>query len=173
MAKLEVLHYPDARLRKKATRVESIDHEIRTLAENMLETMYSEGGIGLAATQVNSQKRVIVIDLSPEKNDPMYLINTEILTCSGKEQSEEGCLSVPGYYDLVERAEKITFRYLNLDGESIEATAAGLLAICVQHEIDHLDGKLFIDYLSPLKRQRLSKKLEKQDKQEKLQAQLL
>ena len=170
MAKLEVLHYPDARLRKKASPVESIDHSIRTLAENMLETMYLEGGIGLAATQINFQQRVIVIDLSPEKNDPMYLINPEILTRSGTAESEEGCLSVPGYYDLVERAENISYRYLNLDGDSVEVDADGLLAICVQHEIDHLDGKLFIDYLSPLKRQRLSKKLEKQ---EKLQAQLL
>lgn len=170
MAKLEVLHYPDARLRKKATPVESIDQSIRNLAEDMLETMYSEGGIGLAATQINIQQRIIVIDLSSEKNDPMYLINPEILSHSGTAQSEEGCLSVPGYYDLVERAENISYRYLNLDGNSIEVDADGLLAICVQHEIDHLDGKLFIDYLSPLKRQRLSKKLEKQ---EKLQAQLL
>ena len=136
----------------------------------MLETMYKEGGIGLAATQVNVQKRVVVIDLSELRNEPMYLINPEIISSEGVEQMQEGCLSVPDYYDLVERAEKVSFRYLNLAGEAKEINADGLLAVCIQHEIDHLDGKLFIDYLSPLKRQRLRKKLEKQDK---LQAQIL
>jgi len=136
----------------------------------MLETMYKEGGIGLAATQVNVQKRVVVIDLSELRNEPMYLINPEIISSEGVEQMQEGCLSVPDYYDLVERAEKVSFRYLNLAGEAKEVNADGLLAVCIQHEIDHLDGKLFIDYLSPLKRQRLRKKLEKQDK---LQAQIL
>ncbi|MBI4005138.1 MAG: peptide deformylase [Gammaproteobacteria bacterium] len=170
MAILEVLHFPDTRLRKKAAPVETIDTEIKTLAANMLETMYAERGIGIAATQVNVQKRVVVIDLSEQHNSPMYLINPEIIKGEGTEQMQEGCLSVPGYFDLVERAEKITFRYINLDGESIMADADGLLAVCIQHEIDHLNGKLFIDYLSPLKRQRLRKKLEKQ---EKLQVQTL
>lgn len=166
MAKLEVLHFPDTRLRKKASPVEIIDTEIKILAADMLETMYAEGGIGLAATQVNVRKRVVVIDLSEQHDNPMCLINPEIIESVGTEQMQEGCLSVPGYFDLVERAEKVTLHYLNLDGESIEVDADGLLAVCVQHEIDHLNGKLFIDYLSPLKRQRLRKKLEKQEKLE-------
>jgi peptide deformylase len=170
MAILDILHFPDPRLRKKARPVKAIDAGIKTLANNMLETMYKEGGIGLAATQVNVQKRVVVIDLSELRNEPKYLINPEIISFEGVEQMQEGCLSVPDYYDLVERAEKVSFRYLDLAGETIEDNADGLLAVCIQHEIDHLDGKLFIDYLSPLKRQRLRKKLEKQDK---LQAQVL
>jgi len=170
MAILDILHFPDPNLRKKARPVETIDASIKTLASDMLETMYKEGGIGLAATQVNVQKRVVVIDLSELRNEPMYLINPEIISSEGVEQMQEGCLSVPDYYDLVERAEKVSFRYLNLAGEAKEVNADGLLAVCIQHEIDHLDGKLFIDYLSPLKRQRLRKKLEKQDK---LQAQIL
>ncbi|OGT65393.1 MAG: peptide deformylase [Gammaproteobacteria bacterium RIFCSPLOWO2_02_FULL_47_50] len=170
MAILDILHFPDPNLRKKARPVETIDARIKTLASDMLETMYKEGGIGLAATQVNVQKRVVVIDLSELRNEPMYLINPEIISSEGVEQMQEGCLSVPDYYDLVERAEKVSFRYLNLAGEAKEVNADGLLAVCIQHEIDHLDGKLFIDYLSPLKRQRLRKKLEKQDK---LQAQIL
>jgi peptide deformylase len=170
MAILDILHFPDPNLRKKARPVETIDASIKTLASDMLETMYKKGGIGLAATQVNVQKRVVVIDLSELRNEPMYLINPEIISSEGVEQMQEGCLSVPDYYDLVERAEKVSFRYLNLAGEAKEVNADGLLAVCIQHEIDHLDGKLFIDYLSPLKRQRLRKKLEKQDK---LQAQIL
>ena len=170
MALLDILQFPNPRLRKKALPVSNIDAKIKTLASDMLETMYKQGGIGLAATQVNVQKRVVVIDLSELRNEPMYLINPEIISAEGVEQMQEGCLSVPDYYDLVERAEKVTFRYLDLAGESIEVNADGLLAVCIQHEIDHLDGKLFIDYLSPLKRQRLRKKLEKQDK---LQAQVL
>ena len=132
-----------------------------------------EGGIGLAATQVDVQKRVIVIDLSEHRDDPMCLINPEIIELEGTEQMQEGCLSVPGYYDLVERAEKIRFRYLDLEGQAVEANAEGLLAVCIQHEIDHLNGKLFIDYLSPLKQQRLRKKLEKQERLERQQAQVL
>jgi peptide deformylase len=170
MAILDILHFPDPNLRKKARSVETIDASIKALASDMLETMYKEGGIGLAATQVNVQKRVVVIDLSELRNEPIYLINPEIISSEGVEQMQEGCLSVPDYYDLVERAEKVSFRYLNLAGEAKEINADGLLAVCIQHEIDHLDGKLFIDYLSPLKRQRLRKKLEKQDK---LQAQIL
>jgi peptide deformylase len=161
MPKLEVLHFPDPRLRKKAVPIEVIDSNIKTIAEDMLETMYAEVGIGLAAIQVNIQKRIIVIDVSENRDQPRVLINPIVLASEGIEQMQEGCLSVPGYYDDVERAEKISYSYLNLDGELVEAEADGLLAVCIQHEIDHLDGKLFIDYLSPLKRQRLLKKLDK------------
>ncbi|MCH7696106.1 MAG: peptide deformylase [Proteobacteria bacterium] len=164
MPRLTVLHYPDTNLRKKAALINSIDENITALADNMLETMYAEGGIGLAATQVNVQKRIVVMDLSEDKNQPNVLINPEIIASEGLEQTQEGCLSVPDYYGIVERAEKVKCRYLKLDGTVVEQDADGLLAVCMQHEIDHLDGKLFIDYLSPLKRQRLKKKLEKQDK---------
>ncbi len=164
MSRLTILHYPDAALRKKAARINSINENITVLADDMLETMYAEGGIGLAATQVNVQKRIIVMDLSEDKNQPNVLINPEIIASEGLEQTQEGCLSVPDYYGIVERAEKVKCRYLKLDGTVVEQDADGLLAVCMQHEIDHLDGKLFIDYLSPLKRQRLKKKIEKQDK---------
>lgn len=172
MALLDVLHYPDPRLRKKAVPVTVVDDSIRQLAGDMLETMYAEKGIGLAATQINVQKRVVVIDLSENRDQPMTLVNPEILHSEGTEQMQEGCLSVPGYFDLVERAERIRLRYLDLDGKSVELETDGLLAVCVQHEIDHLNGKLFIDYLSPLKRQRLKKKIEKQEKMQ-VQAQAL
>ena len=164
MSRLTVLHYPDAALRKKAALINNIDENITALADNMLETMYAEGGVGLAATQVNVQKRIVVMDLSEDKNQPNVLINPEIIASEGLEQTQEGCLSVPDYYEIVERAEKVKCRYLKLDGTVVEQDADGLLAVCMQHEIDHLDGKLFIDYLSPLKRQRLKKKLEKQDR---------
>ena len=164
MSKLTVLHFPDPRLRKKARPVATVDAAVRQLAGDMLETMYAENGIGLAATQVNVQQRVVVMDLSREGNEPLTLVNPEVTQQSGTEEMEEGCLSVPGYTDLVQRAEKISYRYLNLDGEEIEAEADGLRAVCIQHEIDHLDGKLFIDYLSPIKRQRVRKKIEKQNK---------
>ena len=164
MSKLAVLHFPDPRLRKKAIPVKTIDMGIKQLSRDMLETMYAENGIGLAATQVNMQKRVIVMDLSVEKNSPMTLVNPEITEKVGSEEMEEGCLSVPGFFELVNRAEKISFQYLNLNGEKIEDSADGLLAVCIQHEIDHLDGKLFIDYLSSIKRQRIRKKFEKQEK---------
>jgi len=164
MAKLEVLHFPDERLRNKAIPVSNIDGEIKELAHNMLETMYAEGGIGLAATQVNIQKRIVVIDLSESKTDPLFLVNPEILEKDGVESMREGCLSVPDYFEVVERAEYIKYRYQTLEDETVESETDSLLAVCVQHEIDHLDGKLFIDYLSPLKRQRLKKKLAKQDK---------
>jgi len=170
MAILEVLHFPNPQLRKKAVQVEQVDSSIKSLAENMIETMYAENGIGLAATQVDVHKRVVVIDLSIDKNEPMILINPEIISKEGEEEMEEGCLSVPEVFDVVKRAEKIRIRYLQIDGLVTELDADGLLAVCVQHEIDHLDGKLFIDYLSPLKRRRLVKKL---DKQEKLQAKAL
>lgn len=164
MPKLEVLHFPDPRLRKKAIPVEIIDSNIRTIAGDMLETMYDESGIGLAATQVNIQKRIIVIDVSEDRNQPRVFINPKIVSSEGIEQMQEGCLSVPGYYDDVERAEKIKYSYLTEEGELIEQDADGLLSVCIQHEIDHLDGKLFIDYLSPLKRQRLLKKIDKQER---------
>jgi peptide deformylase len=166
MAILEVLHFPDDRLRKKAVPVEKIDSEIKEIAENMLETMYLESGIGLAATQVNIQKRIVVIDLSEEKSEPLILINPEITKLEGKETMREGCLSVPDYFDTVERAEFIEFNYKTLENELVTVETDGLLAVCVQHEIDHLNGKLFIDYLSPLKRQRLKKKIEKMEKQD-------
>jgi peptide deformylase len=164
MTILRVLHFPDPRLRKTAAPVTAIDADIRKLANDMVETMYHEGGIGLAATQVNIRKRVVVMDLSEQRNKPVYLINPEIIHSEGVEEMQEGCLSVPGYYDLVQRAEKVRVRYQNLAGETVETGADGLLAVCIQHEIDHLNGKLFIDYLSPLKRKRLQKKLEKQER---------
>jgi len=166
MAILEVLHFPDERLRNTAISVGHINSEIKEIATNMLETMYAESGIGLAATQVNIQKRIVVIDLSEEKNDPLILINPEINKLEGKETMREGCLSVPDYFDIVERAETIEFNYKTLDNQLVETKANGLLAVCVQHEIDHLNGTLFIDYLSPLKRQRLKKKIGKLEKQE-------
>ncbi len=170
MAILEVLHYPDAGLRKKAVPIEIVDKSCLILAKDMLQTMYENNGIGLAATQVNVHKRLVVIDLSEDKNEPIYLINPEILSSEGIEESQEGCLSVPEYYDTVMRAKRITYRFQDLEGKVIESEANGLLSVCIQHEIDHLDGKLFIDYLSPMKRRRLRKKL---DKQEKYQAKIL
>lgn len=165
MSLLTVLHFPDPRLRKQALPVEFIDDSTRELARDMLETMYAERGVGLAATQVNVQLRIVVMDLSEERNAPCVFVNPEVITAEGAEESQEGCLSVPGVYDTVERAERVTFRYLDLTGKIVESTADGLLAICLQHEIDHLNGKLFIDYLSPLKRQRLRKKLEKAERE--------
>jgi peptide deformylase len=170
MAKLELLHFPDPRLRKKAISIGLIDVSIKSLADDLLKTMYDKSGVGLAATQVNIQQRIIVIDVSEDRDHPRVLVNPEIISSEGLEQTQEGCLSVPDYFDDVERAEKIKYCYQNLEGEKIEEDADGLLSVCIQHEIDHLDGKLFIDYLSPLKRQRLMKKIEKQ---EKLQPQLL
>ena len=162
MTILKVLHFPDERLRLKAAPIKEISSEIADIADNMLETMYAQGGIGLAATQVNIQKRIIVIDISENKNEPLILINPEILKLEGKEESQEGCLSVPDYFDVIQRAKNIEFRYTTLTNEAITKTIDGLLAICVQHEIDHLNGKLFIDYLSPLKRNRLKKRIHKQ-----------
>ena len=164
MSRLTVLHFPDPRLRKKAKPAAAVDDGIKQLSQDMLETMYAENGIGLAATQVNVQQRVVVMDLSAERATPVTLINPEIMETTGSEEMEEGCLSVPGFSDVVQRAEKISYRYLNLDGEVIEDKADGLRAVCIQHEIDHLDGKLFIDYLSPIKKQRIRKKIEKQNK---------
>ncbi|MCG8488431.1 MAG: peptide deformylase [Candidatus Thiodiazotropha sp.] len=166
MAILDILHFPDPRLRNKAKPVAQVDDSIRRLIDDMLETMYQAPGIGLAATQVNVAKRVVVIDLSEEKNEPLCLINPEIIEKDGVEQMEEGCLSVPGIFETVSRADRIRFKALDRDGVPFEEEAEGLLAVCVQHELDHLDGKLFVDYLSSLKRQRIRKKLEKEGRQQ-------
>lgn len=162
MAVLTVLHYPDERLRTIAKPVATVNDETRQLVADMLETMYAENGIGLAATQVNVHQRVVVIDLSEERNQPQIFINPEITGKSGDTTYEEGCLSVPQNYANVERAAEITLKAQDLGGNWFEVKADGLLAICLQHELDHLVGKLFIDYLSPLKRDRIKKKLEKQ-----------
>jgi peptide deformylase len=162
MAKLTILEFPDPRLRMKAAPVEVVDDELRRLIDDMFETMYEAPGIGLAATQVDVHKRFLVVDVSVEKNEPHVLINPEILEKDGSTVSEEGCLSVPGYYAEVNRAEHIRVRYLDRDGKEQEMDADGLLAICIQHEMDHLNGKLFVDYLSEAKRQRLRKRLEKE-----------
>jgi peptide deformylase len=161
MSILNILHFPDPRLRNKAEPVEVVDDSIRTLVDDMLETMYQAPGIGLAAVQVNVLKRVIVIDISEDKDQPLCLINPEIIESDGKEKMEEGCLSVPGIYENVVRAEHIKVRALDRNGETFEMESDGLLAVCIQHEMDHLEGKLFVDYLSELKRQRIRKKLEK------------
>lgn len=164
MSILHILHFPDERLRTKAKPVAEVTDKHRTLIKDMLETMYDAPGIGLAATQVNVHERILVIDISEEKNEPIALINPEILVKEGDQEFDEGCLSVPGIYETVHRAEKIRVKALNKDGEIIEMTAKGLLAVCIQHEMDHLEGKLFVDYLSNLKKQRIRKKLEKQQK---------
>ena len=165
MAILNILQFPDPRLRNVARPVEQVDDAIRKFADDMLETMYAAPGIGLAATQVNVDKRVIVIDVSEDKREPLYLINPEILELQGVEEMEEGCLSVPGVYETVQRADQVRIRALGLDGEPFEMEVNDLLAVCIQHEIDHLDGKLFVDYLSQLKRTRIRKKLEKDQRQ--------
>lgn len=166
MAILNILHFPDPRLRTVARPVEQVDDAVRQLLDDMLETMYAAPGIGLAATQVNVDKRIVVIDISEERNQPLYLINPEILELDGVEEMEEGCLSVPGVYELVQRADRVKIRALGRDGDTFEMGAEGLLAVCIQHEIDHLDGKLFVDYLSQLKRTRIRKKLEKEQRQD-------
>jgi peptide deformylase len=165
MALLEILHYPDKRLRTVAEPVDKVDDAIRKLVDDMLETMYAAPGIGLAATQVNVHKRVIVMDLSEDRNEPLCLINPEILSSDGVEQTEEGCLSVPDIFETVERAERITVRALDRDGKEFTLDADGLLAVCIQHEMDHLQGNLFVDYLSPLKQMRLKKKMQKARRQ--------
>jgi len=162
MAKLTILRFPDPQLRKPGMPVDTVDDGIRTLIDDMLETMYAAPGIGLAATQVNIQKRIIVIDVSETKDQSLVLINPTLLEREGEEEMEEGCLSVPGFFETVQRAETIRVSALGRDGEPVEIDTGGLLAVCIQHEIDHLDGKLFVDYLSPLKRDRIRKKLEKQ-----------
>ena len=165
MAVLTILHHPDARLRRKAAPVTEVDAAVQQFVDDMFETMYANQGIGLAATQVNSLRRVVTIDVSENKDERLCLINPEIIHKEGALEHEEGCLSVPDYYDKVTRAERIRVRALNRAGETFELDADGLLAICIQHEIDHLDGKLFVDYLSTLKQQRVRKKMEKWEKE--------
>lgn len=162
MALLPILRFPDPRLRKVAQPITNIDDGIRRLAADMAETMYEAPGIGLAATQVDVHKQLIVIDVSEEKNALLVLINPEIVADEGEQVGEEGCLSVPGVYDRVERAERVTVRYLDLGGQAQQIEADGLLAVCIQHELDHLQGKVFVDHLSQLKQTRIKAKLAKQ-----------
>jgi peptide deformylase len=163
MAKLTILEYPDPRLRTRAAPVAVVDDSVRTLIDDMLETMYAAPGVGLAATQVNVHKRVLVADVTREQNAPLAFVNPEIIERQGTTEAEEGCLSVPGIFDkLNTRSERIVVRALDRDGRRFELEADGLLAVCIQHEIDHLEGKLFVDYLSELKRGRIRKKLEKE-----------
>ncbi len=161
MALLPILEYPDPRLKKVAAPVAAVTPEIRKLVADMAETMYAAPGVGLAATQVNVHKQVIVIDISEHRDDLRVFINPVLLEAEGEAENEEGCLSVPGYYDKVARAARIRVRAQNERGETIELDAEGLLAVCVQHEMDHLRGKVFIEYLSPLKRTRLAARLRK------------
>jgi len=165
MALLDILHYPDKRLRTIAEPVDAGDDSIRRLVDDMFETMYAAPGIGLAAAQVNVHKCVIVMDLSAEKNEPLCLINPEIINSEGVEQTEEGCLSVPDIFETVERAERVVVKALDRDGKEFTLEADGLLAVCIQHEMDHLLGNLFVDYLSPLKQMRVKKKIQKARRQ--------
>ena len=162
MALLPILRFPDPRLRKVAAPVTNIDDSIRRLAADMAETMYEAPGIGLAATQVDVHQRLIVIDVSETKNELLVLINPEVVADEGEQVGEEGCLSVPGIFDKVERAERVTVRYLDLEGKAQTLEADGLLAVCIQHEMDHLQGKVFVDHLSQLKQTRIKSKLAKQ-----------
>lgn len=163
MSVLEILEFPDPRLRTKAQPVEQVDDGIRTIVEDMFETMYEAQGIGLAATQVNIHQRIIVIDVSEERNEPQVFINPEITVLDESPDSyKEGCLSVPGFYEEVERPKRVKVEALNQQGEAFTLEPEGLLAVCIQHEIDHLEGKLFVDYISTMKRDRIRKKLEKQ-----------
>ena len=161
MAILEILEFPDPRLRTIATPVERVDDSLRAIIDDMFETMYAAPGIGLAATQVNFHKRLLVMDISEEKNQPLVLINPSFEPLGGEQEYNEGCLSVPGYYDLVTRHERIRVRAIDRLGQPFELEADGLLSVCIQHEIDHLEGKLFVDYLSRLKRDRVKTRLEK------------
>lgn len=161
---LTILEFPDARLRKKAQRIETVTGSTADLADQMLSAMYEAPGIGLAATQVNVQKRLIVCDVSEGKDAPLILINPKILEQNGETETQEGCLSVPGFYETVIRPEKILLEAINREGNPFQMEAEGLLSVCIQHEIDHLDGKLFVDYLSSAKRQLIRKKLLKQQK---------
>ena len=165
MAKLTILEFPDPRLRIRATSVVSVDKALKSLISDLFETMYEAPGIGLAATQVDVHKRLLVADVSADKTEPYALVNPVILQKDGVTVSEEGCLSVPGYYEEIERAEHIRVRFLDRDGEEHEMDAEGLLAVCIQHEVDHLDGKLFVDYLSEAKRQRIRKRLVRDKRQ--------
>lgn len=165
MALLTILHYPDPRLRVRAKPVATVTAETRQLMEDLLETMYAAPGIGLAATQVGVEQRIFAIDVSEKGDQPQCFVNPEILSREGSETMQEGCLSVPGVYEDVERAERIRLRALDRTGKPVEFDADGLFAVCIQHEIDHLDGKLFVDYLSELKRRRIRKRLEKEQRE--------
>ena len=165
MTKLAILEYPDARLRTRAVPINAVDDAVRRLAADLLETMYAANGVGLAATQVDVHRRLIVIDVSDSRDQPLTLINPELLSAEGRGPGEEGCLSVPGIYDKVPRATKIRIAALNLQGERFEMEAEGLLGVCIQHEMDHLEGKVFVDYLSELKRKLIRKRLERERKQ--------
>ncbi len=165
MSLLNILHFPDKRLRLKAKEVTIFDAALRSLVSDMFDTMYEAPGIGLAATQVNVLKRLLVMDVSENKDEPLCLINPQIIESEGEEEGDEGCLSIPGFYEVVKRFDKIRVVAKNEHGEDIDIEADGLKAVCIQHEMDHLDGKLFVDYISSLKRSRIQKKLEKQKKQ--------
>jgi len=165
MAQLSIITAPDPRLKAIAKRVDRVDVTVRRLMDDMLETMYAAPGIGLAATQVDVHQRLVVIDVSADRSDPLVLINPQILAREGEIATEEGCLSVPGYFDEVKRASKIHVRAQDRDGNVFERDCEEILAVCVQHEMDHIDGKLFVDYLSSLKRERVRKKLEKERKE--------
>jgi peptide deformylase len=165
MTRLTILEYPDPRLRTRARPVTQIDAAMRRLIDDMLETMYAAPGVGLAAPQVDFHQRLLVLDVSEQKDMPLVLINPEILSRGELCMSEEGCLSVPGYYEPVQRARTVRVRAQNRDGKSFEMDCEDLLAVCVQHEMDHLEGKLFVDYISELKRSRIRKKLEKDHRQ--------
>ncbi len=167
MALLPILHYPDPRLRTKAAAVDAVDDSVRTLIDNLLETMYDASGIGLAATQVNVHQRVLVVDVSERRDQPLAFVNPRIEQAEGEQERDEGCLSVPGFFEPVRRAERIRVAALNRQGETFALEADGLLAVCIQHECDHLDGKLFVDYISNLKRQRIKRKLRKQAQDQK------
>ena len=162
MALLPILHYPDPRLRTTAAAVDAVDQAIRQLIDDLSETMYEAHGIGLAASQVNVHKRVLVIDISEQRNQPLAFVNPVIESADGVQMRDEGCLSVPGFYEPVQRAKRIRVSALNRGGERFELTAEDLLSVCIQHECDHLDGKLFVDYVSGLKRRRIKTKLRKQ-----------
>ncbi len=165
MALLNILEFPDPRLRTLASPVDQVDDQIRQLVDDMLETMYAAPGIGLAATQVNVHRQIVVMDLSEEKNSPLVFINPRLEALTDQlEPYQEGCLSVPGFYENVDRPQRVRIRALDQDGAPCELDAEGLLAVCIQHECDHLSGKLFVDYLSTLKRNRIRKKLEKQQR---------
>jgi peptide deformylase len=170
MALRTIFEYPDPRLRTKAQPVTQFDAALGTLIDDMLETMYAAPGIGLAATQLDVHKRVVVIDISREHNEPLVLINPEILSREGEAQTEEGCLSVPGIFDEVKRASKIRLRAHDRDGNVFERDFEDILAVCIQHEMDHLEGKLFVDYLSDLKRERIRKRLDKERRERLSQA---
>lgn len=165
MARLPILVYPDPRLREVAHPVERVDEDLQAFIDDLLETMYDAQGVGLAATQVGDRRRVTVLDISEEHDEPQVYINPEITGRSGTRRGEEGCLSIPGYYEEVERAAEVTYRALDRQGSVVEGRAEGMLAVVLQHEIDHLDGRLFIDYLSELKRKRVRKRMEKLERQ--------